>query len=300
MISLNVLRTAFFVIFGIALLFLSYAIASAPTHVASRLGMRGLKRRRAVENGPGWARIEPIVRWAGVRIGGLLSRETATAIDTKIGLAGDYLGMTPGESVSLSMLSAAGGAVVGVLVGLLAGNSALYVLVCCALGGAWPYLEISGEAERRLKEIDHGLPYMIDLTALGMSAGLDFPGAILQVVQKSSNPDDPLIEELTRILQELQLGMTRRQVLTDFAKRAPVQSVTELVAALIQAEDRGNPVADVLQIQAGVSRMRRTVRAEESAAKASVQMVGPLFLLFGCIMLLIMGPILLELSNQNF
>lgn len=101
------------------------------------------------------------------------------------------------------------------------------------------------------------------------------------------------------VLQELSLGRTRKQALTDFGKRTPSAAVTEFVAALVQAEDRGNPVAEVLQIQAGVSRMRRTVNAEEAAAKAGVKMVGPLFLLFACIMLLVMGPMVLKLAQQS-
>jgi tight adherence protein C len=71
------------------------------------------------------------------------------------------------------------------------------------------------------------------------------------------------------------------------------------VTALVQAEERGNPVSEVLQIQAGVSRMRRTVAAEESAAKAGVKMVLPLFLLFGAIMLLVMGPMVLKLASTT-
>ena len=94
------------------------------------------------------------------------------------------------------------------------------------------------------------------------------------------------------------MGMTRRQALLAFSERAPLESVNEFVAAIVQAEERGNPVAEVLQIQAGVSRMRRSVKAEEAAAKAGVQMVGPLFLLFFCIMLLVMGPIVLQLAAQ--
>ena len=78
-------------------------------------------------------------------------------------------------------------------------------------------VQISGEGQRRIKEINRGLPYVIDLMALGMSAGLDFPGAVRQGVEKSSNPEDPLIEEMTRVLQELSLGRTRKQTLTDFA-----------------------------------------------------------------------------------
>ena len=166
------------------------------------------------------------------------------------------------------------------------------------VGAALPYLQISGEAERRLREINEGLPYVIDLMALAMSAGLDFPGAVRQVVDKASNPDDALVVELTRILRELQLGKTRKQALADFAERAPTGPVTEFVASLIQAEERGNPVADVLQIQAGVARLRRSTKAEEAAAKAAVKMLGPLFLLFACIMMLVMGPMLLSIRLE--
>lgn len=300
MMNLENSRYLFIGVAGLALFFFFYAMASAPTRQASRLGMRGLKRRRAIESYASWAQIEPTVRWLGVRVSGLLSDASYARMDEQIGLAGDYLGITPEEYVSLSIVSTFIGAAAGGLAGVLLGNSgSLLLFIGIGLGAVTPYLQISGEAQRRLKEINRGLPYTIDLMALGMSAGLDFPGAVRQVVEKSSNPEDPLVEEMTRILQELQLGRTRKQALTDFAKRVPSAAVTEFVSALVQAEDRGNPVADVLQIQAGVSRMRRTVNAEEAAAKASVKMVGPLFLLFACIMLLVMGPMILKLSQQS-
>lgn len=300
MLNLRAARTAFVIAVGIVIFALTYALASAPSRVASRLGMRGLKRRRAIEDSAGWGQLEPVVRWLGVRVSGLIGDETYARLDAQISFAGDYLGLTPEEYVSLSIVSSILTGVAAGLAGLVLGNNAtLFVIIGLGLGAALPYLQISGEAQRRMKEINRGLPYVIDLMALGMSAGLDFPGAVRQVVEKSSNPEDPLIEELTRVLQELSLGRTRKQALTDFAKRAPLASVTEFVAALSQAEDRGNPVADVLQIQAGVSRMRRTVNAEEAAAKAGVKMVGPLFLLFACIMLLVMGPMILKLAQQS-
>lgn len=300
MLNLRAARTLFVVAMGIALFALTYGLASAPTRVASRLGMRGLKRRRAIEDSAGWAQLEPIVRWLGVRVGGLIGDETYARIDDQIALAGDYLGLTAEEYVSLSIVSSILMSIAAALAGVVLDNNVtLFAIVGLGLGAAIPYLQISGEGQRRLKEINRGLPYVIDLMALGMSAGLDFPGAVRQVVEKSSSPEDPLIEELTRVLQELSLGRTRKQALTDFAKRTPSPAVTEFVAALSQAEDRGNPVAEVLQIQAGVSRMRRTVNAEEAAAKAGVKMVGPLFLLFACIMLLVMGPMILKLAQQS-
>jgi tight adherence protein C len=272
------------VAFGSALSVVTYAVVGAPTRVASRLGMRGLKRRRAIENNPIWAQVEPLVRWFGVRVSGLLSDSLRTTL-------------TPEEYVGLSIVSFVGGAIFGVVAGLITGNVMLLLLVCAPMGAGLPYIRISGEQQRRLKQINRGLPYAIDLIALGMSAGLDFPGAVKQVVEKSSDPSDALVEELMRILQELQLGRTRKQALTEFAKRAPTNSVNEFVSAMVQAEDRGNPVAEVLIIQAGVSRQRRTVQAEEAAAKAGVAMVLPLMLLFLCIMILIISPMILKLAK---
>jgi tight adherence protein C len=108
-----------------------------------------------------------------------------------------------------------------------------------------------------------------------------------------------MVEEFTLIMQSLNLGRTRKDALTEFARRAPVDAVKEFCASLVQAEERGNPVADVLQIQATGSRTRRSVRAEELAAKAGVAMVGPLMLVFAAIMLLILGPMYLQLKRGD-
>ena len=50
MLNLAALRFVVVGVAGIVLLFAAYAVASAPTRVASRLGMRGLKRRMAIES----------------------------------------------------------------------------------------------------------------------------------------------------------------------------------------------------------------------------------------------------------
>lgn len=273
----------------------AYAIASSPTRVANRLGLRGLKRQRVLQQNELWASIEPLVRWLGVRVSGILSEDQRAELERQIGLAGDYLGITADEYLSMTLLSAFTGTVVGYFAGYVLDMGGLTIVMGLLLGGAIPYMQISGVAQERLKNVGRGLPYVIDLMALSMGAGLDFPGAVRQVVDKSSNPDDPLVEEFTLILQTMNLGRTRKEALLEFGRRAPIETVTEFTNSLVQAEDRGNPVAEVLAIQATVSRTRRSVRAEEMAAKAGVQMVGPLMLVFFCIMGLLMGPALMNI-----
>lgn len=294
--TIDLYRNVAVVALGLAATLALYAVFATPSRPATRLGMRGLKRRRAVEDSALWAQVEPIVRWLGVRVSGLLSDSLRGNLDEQLTIAGDYLGLTADEYVALSIV----GFVLGLAVGVaatLTGHPPLLIFVCAPLGAALPFLQISGEAQRRLKQISRGLPYAVDLMALAMSAGLDFPGAVRQVVEKSSDPNDALIGELRRVLQELHLGRTRKQALTDLGKRAPCVVVTEFVSAIVQAEERGNPVADVLAIQASTSRQRRSVAAEEAAAKAGVAMVAPLMLLFLSIMILLIGPIALTLSK---
>ena len=278
---------------------LSYVAASAPTADSRRLGLRGLKRQRALAGTPLWSGLEPVVRWVGARCSGLLSAQFRERANRQIALAGDYLGLLPEEAVALSVLTAIAGLGLGWFLGDLAEMGSIVTIAGTALGAAFPYFQISAAAAERIKKVNRRLPHAIDLLALSMSAGLDFPGSVRQLVEKSGSPDDPLVEELTLLLQSLQLGRTRRQALEELASRVPSDGVLEFVGAVVQAELRGNPLVDVLRIQAEVSRRKRTVRAEESAAKAGVALAGPLILVFLTILILIVAPIVMKLQSSN-
>jgi tight adherence protein C len=292
-------RTGFVACAAIMLALVGYVVGSKPTQKASRLGLRGLQRRRAIQESEGWRSLEPVVRWLGLRVSVVVDAERRAEVDRRLQLGGDWLGLTPDEYVALGFVGFVGGLVVGAVVGYVGGAGMAALLLLGPVGAIVPRLMLDGAIDERMRQMNRGLPYAIDLLSLAMSAGLDFPGALRQVVEKSSNPDDAVVQEFSRVQQGLQLGFTRKQALLELAERAPTESVTEFVNALVLAEERGNPVGEVLLVQAGVSRMRRTVRAEESAAKAGVKMVGPLFLLFGCIMILVMGPMVLQLMKAD-
>jgi tight adherence protein C len=275
----------------------SYVLANAPTPLASRLGIRGLKRARSLRN-PWWADVEPLVRWVAGRVSPLLGR-SKRRLDLQISLAGYPAGVIPEEYVALCMLSAFTTLCLGSFVCALTHEPKVWAALAGLIGGALPWLHFSGETQRRSQSIQNGLPYAVDLLALSLGAGLDFPGALRQVVDKASDPCDPLIGEINYILQELLVGKTRRQALLEFSERCPYEAVIEFTGAVVQAEERGNPLAAVLQIQATSSRARRSVRAEESAAKASLQMLVPCLLVFVSVLLIIVAPLFLALVSAN-
>jgi tight adherence protein C len=147
----------------------------------------------------------------------------------------------------------------------------------------------------RVRELTNGLPYVIDLLSLSMSAGLDFPGAVRGVVERSSRKNDALTEELERVLQELSLGHTRRHALQQMSERTRAPSVVEFVNAVVQAERRGNPLVEVLSVQARVARDKRLALGEKNAARAEQAMIVPLLLLTASTAIVIAVPPLLTM-----
>jgi tight adherence protein C len=279
---------------------IGFALTLAPSTPLGRLGLRGLKRQRALEASELWRHAEPVVRWLGVRFASVVSPAQRERIDRKLSLAGDVLGLNPEELLALSLLSTVMGAGFALAFASATDVSVnLLLMLFLPLGALLPHFQIGGMGRDRLVAMSRGLPFVVDLMGMAMSAGLDFPGAVRQVVEKAPNPSDPTIEELMLMLQGMQVGRSRQEVLRELARRAPCDAVLEFTGALIQAEQRGNPIGEVLQIQAATYRTRRSVNAEEAAAKAGVQMTAPLFLVFVSVLMLVLGPMLVGLKGMG-
>jgi tight adherence protein C len=296
--ALWILRSGVAGVAFLALAVFVYTLASSPRPGPSYLGLRGLKRLRAQQRNPLFRELEPVLRWLGGLIDPLLSPAFRARANRQITLSGDFWGLSPAECCALTLLSGFAGVGAGLVFGALLDRGILYVILGALVGAMIPYLQLSGLEAARKKQIRNGLPHVIDLLALGISAGLDFPGALRQIVDKSSTPDSALVEEIELILQELQVGKTRSQALAQFAERAPSDSVREFVGAVIQADTRGNPLGHVLEIQADVSRQHRSTRAEEAASRAGVKMLVPMVLLFGAILMLIVAPMFLQIGDS--
>jgi tight adherence protein C len=296
--AFDVFRALAFAAFFSGLFVITRAlIVGAPP--SPRLGFRGMRRQRKIAEKGSWTLIEPAVRWLGARINPLVDDAMRAKLDDKLTLAGDPLGLVPEELVALCVLGGAAGLAASMAADAMANVGMPLILGSTAIGIWMPLSSLKEATATRFKLIARGLPGAVDLLALCMGAGQDFPGAVRQVVEKYGATSDPLVEELTLLLQGLQLGQTRVQVLRRFAERVPTEVVKDFTGAVIQAEQRGSPVVPVLRIQADVCRQRRSVRAEEQAAKAGTAMALPLVFIFVAVLLLIAGPMILKLKDNS-
>ncbi len=276
-----------------------FTLARNPAVETPRLGMRGLKRAQALDEGGSFGMVEPFMRMVAGWVAHLPLGDRRRQIDELLKHSGDWLGLTANEFVALSAISCVGLAVLGLSAVTIVELPSILVFFFAGLGGILPYVRASGEMQRRFKEVNRALPGAIDLASLCMGAGLDFPGSIRQIVDKAGRSDS-LVEELRFMLRELELGRTRRQALENFADRCPTEAVRDFVGTVIQSEEKGNPLAEVLRIQATMLRMRRSVMAEEAAARAAVLMMGPLMLIFCAIILVLLGPFIVQSMESGF
>jgi len=242
-----------------------------------------------------FASFEPILRFLAGILGPMPLNSVRSHLEkTELKRSGYCLGMTADEYLAISLTS---GVILGTIAALFAkysGAGMTLVVPCVAFGLVLPKIQVQEITRKRAKVITRGLPHSIEIAALCMGAGLDFPGALRMLVQAESNSDNPLTQEFGSILEELELGHTRRQALVNFAGRVRTPAVRDFVNAVVQAEQKGNPLARVLQVQGRMLNMRRSVAAEEAAARAGVLMMGPMVLLLACILLLLMGPFLVK------
>jgi tight adherence protein C len=142
--------------------------------------------------------------------------------------------------------------------------------------------------EERKEALRADLPDALDLLAIAVEAGTGFEGAIGVVC---SNFTGPLGQEFSRMLKEMELGLSRREALQNLKRRTDVPELSNFVLALVQADALGMPIGRVLKTQAVEMRNKRRAWAREKAAKLPVKMMLPLvFFIFPAILIITMGP----------
>ncbi len=178
----------------------------------------------------------------------------------------------------------------------LKGRGLLIGIPAAAMGFFLPELWLQGKISKRQTDVRKALPDALDLLTICVEAGLGFDAAMSKVYEKW---DNVVAISFGRVIREIQLGKLRRDALKDMAERLSVPEMTSFIAAVIQSEQLGVSLANVLRIQADQMRIKRRQIAEEAAAKAPIKMLIPMALLiFPSICIVLMTPAVLMLMQS--
>ncbi|MCF4122808.1 type II secretion system F family protein [Antribacter sp. KLBMP9083] len=151
-----------------------------------------------------------------------------------------------------------------------------------------PDLLLLGRGQERSKAISLELADTLDQMTIAVEAGLGFEAAMERA---GRNGTGPLADEMVRTLQDMQMGLSRKQAYASFATRTEVPDLRRFVRAVVQADTYGIAIADVLRTQASEMRTKRRQRAEEKAMKVPVKVLFPLMLcILPVLFIVLLGP----------
>ncbi len=156
-----------------------------------------------------------------------------------------------------------------------------------------PELLLHSRGSERKQAIQLELPDTLDQMTIAVEAGLGFESAMARA---GANGTGPLAEELVRTLQDIAVGQPRKEAYLALADRTGVQDLRRFIRAVVQADQYGVSIADVLRTQAQEMRLKRRQRAEEKAMQIPVKVIFPLILcILPTLFIVLLGPAVMDM-----
>lgn len=189
-------------------------------------------------------------------------------------------------------------AMAGALFGMVF-STELAILLAIAgglFGGSLPRRAVREAMRERRACAERHLSEMLEVVGLGMRSGLTFERSFALY---GSHFDNGFSRSCARAHRSWSLGLvTRDEALRELARSYDCDQLAHVVESIIRSLRFGSALADVLSDAAEQARASYRTALEEKVAKAPVKMMLPTgTLILPAMLLLVMGPILLELAG---
>ncbi|MFE2284172.1 DUF5936 domain-containing protein [Streptomyces sp. NPDC059443] len=161
-------------------------------------------------------------------------------------------------------------------------------LLMVAFGLFWIEVGLWSAVRIRRDHIERTLPDFLDVLAVVVSAGLGFRQALGRVADKY---EGPWADEIRITLQQMDMGVSRRQAFDELRRRNDSEQVAQFVTALQQGEELGSPIVETLIAIAEDMRRTDAQNARRRAARAvpKATFAVTTFMLPGTLILLVCG-----------
>ena len=242
---------------------------------------------------------QPVVGGLNGFIGKVTPKHYVEQLDKSLREAGSPMSLNANSCITIQI-----GAIIIEIIGVISIWIAFAVpvsktmLILAALIGLtyiFPGLYLKQLIQERQHEIEKSLPDVIDLLTVSIEAGLSFDGAMSKLAEKMSGV---LVSEFSIALKEMKMGISKRDALKSMIERVPVANLITFVGAVIQADQLGVSIGNVLRIQSNIMRQKRRQRASELAMKAPIKMLFPMvFFILPTIFIVLLGPVVIQIMQ---
>ena len=169
----------------------------------------------------------------------------------------------------------------------------LFGMIIALLG---PNLFLNSKVKSHQGAIKAQLADTLDLMSVCMEAGLSFDASLVKI---SERMEGPLIDELITVFKQIQLGRNRNEALKSLADSCEVEELKTFISAVIQANQLGIPITNVLQAQSEQLRVNKREEIKTVAAKVPTKMTIPtVLLILPAIICIVMGPVIIQVKDS--
>lgn len=241
--------------------------------------------------------LSPLSGSVATRLARLTPRSIREMVGEKLAAAGGLQGMGANEFLLLILFLSFALPLITAMLAMIAGAPVHQVvgfsLYAFALGLYLPFFILNRKIKSRRRSMVRDLPDVLDLLTVSVEAGLGFDGALHKLSEKMKGA---LVEEFSRLLNEIRVGVPRRNALVAMAGRCNLEDVSVFTTSLVQADQLGVGIGNVLRVQSAAMREKRRQRAQAAAMKAPVKMLLPLVMfIFPTIFVILLGPAVIQL-----
>jgi tight adherence protein C len=208
----------------------------------------------------------------------LVSPTSLANYEQKLLWAGRPYGLEAGQFVGLKVtLAVLLPVALPVLTLFQLGSMTLPVMLLSAVVGfTLPDLWLSARLNQRKQVVAEELPLFADLIATAVSAGLPLTEAVRRV---AADVPGLVAREFLRAVQEMAAGKPRAQAWRDLTNRVPGDELRVIVSAIMQAEQYGTSVAEIIRYQVQQIRLFKQQEAQRIAQTVTVKMRIPILAL---------------------
>lgn len=243
--------------------------------------------------------LRPALEKMTARLAGLMPKSDNPRLANNLKMAGIH--SKPGEYNATKFIVAVVSGMFCTLAGIMLGNAAaflpLFFLGGIVLGLAAQRYMLYSRTKKRKAAIQRQLPEVLDLLSVSVEAGLGFDAALQRISERTKGV---LIDELTATYREITLGRPRAEALRNFDQRCGLEEIKSFVSAIIQAEQLGISLKNVLKSQSQQMRLLKKQRVEEKAMKAPVKIIFPLVLfVFPVLFIILLGPAVINIVGME-
>jgi tight adherence protein C len=222
-------------------------------------------------------------------------------LDDQLYAAGNpWSGTSGSEYLTLGVIGVSGSFLTGLFLGFLLKGVGLGVVfglvIALPMTAIW-YVGLSSIIKRRKETTWREFPFFLDTLVMTMEGGATLAQAIEIYVR--SNPQSLFAADLSNAVNRSQAGADIIKALEETNDRITVSEIKQTMQNILTAEIEGADRLHLMRENADDMRARRWEESEKMTEILRTKIVLPTMLIFLSVMLLILAPAFVEVSNSG-